>query len=76
VLAGLALAYPVVGPLHVRVDGMVGRSAMGGGLLDEGGWHTGLRGGVGAETPVGPVRVEMGFTGGREALFVRLGRWF
>jgi NTE family protein len=76
VMAGLALAYPVVGPLHVRVDGMVGRSAMGGGLLDDGGWHTGIRGGVGAETPVGPVRVEMGFTAGREALFVRLGRWF
>ena len=76
VLAGLALAYPVVGPLHVRVDGMVGRVAVGGGLLDEGGWHTGIRGGVGADTPVGPVRVEMGFVGGREALFVRLGRWF
>jgi NTE family protein len=76
VLAGLALAYPVLGPLHARVDGMVGRSASGGGLLEEGGWHTGIRGGVGAETPVGPVRVEMGFTGGREALFVRLGRWF
>jgi hypothetical protein len=55
---------------------MVGRVAVGGGLLDEGGWHTGIRGGVGADTPVGPVRVEMGFTGGREALFVRLGRWF
>jgi NTE family protein len=76
VLAGLALAYPIVGPVHLRVDGMVGRIATGGGLLDEGGWHTGIRGGVGAETPVGPVRVEMGFTAGREALFVRLGRWF
>ncbi|HET7602179.1 MAG TPA: patatin-like phospholipase family protein [Gemmatimonadales bacterium] len=76
VLAGLALAFPIAGPLHVRVDGMVGRVAVGGGLLDEGGWHTGIRSGVGADTPVGPVRVEMGFTGGREALFVRLGRWF
>jgi NTE family protein len=76
VLAGLALAYPIVGPVHLRVDGMVGRIATGGGLLDEGGWHTGIRGGVGAETPVGPVRVEMGFTAGRESLFVRLGRWF
>lgn len=76
VLAGLALAYPLVGPLRLRVDGMVGRSAFGGGLLDEGGWHTGLRGGVGADTPVGPVRVELGFSDGRELLFVRLGRWF
>ncbi len=75
-LAGLALAYPVVGPLHVRVDGMVGRSATGGALLGSGGWHTGIRGGVGADTPVGPVRVELGFTGDRELLFVRLGRWF
>ncbi len=76
VLAGLALAYPVVGPLHVRLDGMVGRVAFGGALLDGTGWHTGVRGGVGADTPVGPVRVELGVTGGRELLFVRLGRWF
>lgn len=75
-LVGLALAYPVVGPLHVRVDGMVGRVALGGSLLDDTGWHTGIRGGVGADTPVGPVRVELGLTGNRELLFVRLGRWF
>lgn len=75
-LASLALAYPLLGPLRVRVDGMVGRIATGGPLLDRSGWHTGVRGGVGADTPVGPVRVELGVTKGRELLFVRLGRWF
>jgi len=58
------------------VDGMVGRVALGGSLLDDTGWHTGIRGGVSADTPVGPVRVELGLTGSRELLFVRLGRWF
>jgi hypothetical protein len=38
---------------------------------------TGIRAGVGAETPVGPVRLEYGVAnGGRGAVFVRLGRWF
>lgn len=75
-LAGLALAYPFLGPVRVRVDGMVGRIAVGGPLLNRTGWHTGIRGGVGADTPVGPVRVELGITKGRELLFVRLGHWF
>lgn len=75
-LFGLALAWPLVGPLHLRVDGMTGRIATGGGLLASDGWLTGVRGGVEADTPVGPVRVELGLGGGREMLFVRLGRWF
>ena len=42
-----------------------------------GGWTAGVRAGVGAETPVGPVRFEYGVAlRGRDALFVRLGRWF
>jgi outer membrane translocation and assembly module TamA len=37
----------------------------------------GVRAGIGAETPVGPLRFEYGrATGDRDALFVRLGRWF
>jgi NTE family protein len=73
---GLALAYPLLGRLYVRAEVMAGRVATGGGLLDDGGWHTGARGGVAADTPVGPMRVEFGISGDREALFVRLGRWF
>ena len=43
----------------------------------DGGWTAGARIGLGAETPVGPVRFEYGLAlRGRDALFVRLGRWF
>jgi hypothetical protein len=49
---------------------------MGGELLD-GRWLTGLRAGLGADTPLGPVRVEYGFSGkDRRAALVRIGRWF
>ena len=37
----------------------------------------GVRAGLGAETPVGPVRFEYGYgTEDRGAVYVRLGRWF
>jgi outer membrane translocation and assembly module TamA len=40
-------------------------------------WSAGVRAGLGAETPVGPVRFEYGLAlRGRDALFVRIGRWF
>jgi|CXWL01.1.fsa_nt_gi NTE family protein len=91
--AALALSGAVVGPLRLRVLGAVGRTAMGavpstllpevagafshGGLFDRGGWLTGLRIGLGSDTPLGPVRVEYGWNdAGREALFLRVGRWF
>jgi NTE family protein len=73
---GLALAYPLLGRLYARAEVMAGRIATGGALLDDDGWHTGVRGGVAADTPVGPMRVEFGISGDREALLVRLGRWF
>jgi hypothetical protein len=77
VMAGLLVAEPVLGPLVLRVEGAVGRSASGGPLVNREGWVAGVRAGVGAETPVGPVRFEYGVaTGGRNAVFVRLGRWF
>ncbi len=46
-------------------------------LLGRAGWLLGARAGVASETPLGPVRVEYGWNdAGREALLVRLGRWF
>ena len=76
-MGALQLAYAVAGPVRVQVEGAVGRTALGGGLFDDDEWLAGLRGGIGAETPVGPVRFEYGVsTGGRSAVFVRLGRWF
>jgi hypothetical protein len=76
-MAGLLLVHPIAGPLVVRVEGAVGRSAIGGPVFGAGGWLAGVRAGVGAETPLGPVRFEYGVTShGRGAVFVRLGRWF
>lgn len=76
-MASLQLAYPVIGPVLIQAEGAVGRTGSGGPLFPGTGWRTGLRAGLGAETPVGPVRFEYGFAnGGRRAAFVRLGRWF
>ena len=76
-LLGLMFTYDLTGPFVARAEFVTGRSAMGGPLLNSDGWIAGVRAGVGAHTPVGPVRVEYGLTQhGRDAIFVRLGRWF
>jgi predicted acylesterase/phospholipase RssA len=76
-MLGMLITHALVTPLVVRVDLAVGRSAQGGPMLDSDGWLAGARLGVGAETPLGPVRLEYGWnTSGRGAAFVRLGRWF
>lgn len=76
-MLGFLLSTPIKGPLLVRVELAGGRSATGGGVFDADGWVAGVRAGIGAETPLGPVRFEYGVaTGGRDALFVRIGRWF
>ena len=76
-MAALQVAYSLAGPLLLQAEGAVGRTAAGGDLLGGDAWLVGVRGGIGAETPVGPMRFEYGVsTGGRSAVFVRLGRWF
>lgn len=76
-MAAIQVGYAVLGPLMIQAEGAVGRTATGGALLSSGGWVSGIRLGVGAETAVGPVRFEYGIAdGGREAVFVRTGRWF
>jgi hypothetical protein len=76
-LLGLLLTYPLKGPFVGRLEFAGGRSAVGGPLLNRDGWAAGCRIGLGAETPVGPVRFEYGLAdGGRDAFFVRLGSWF
>jgi NTE family protein len=76
-MASVLLATPIKGPLLARLELAGGRTSSGGPFLNSSGWVAGIRGGVGVETPFGPVRIEYGFaTRGREALFVRLGRWF
>jgi NTE family protein len=76
-LVGLLITYGLKGPFVGRVELATGRSALGGPAVDSDGWIAGVRAGVGAETPVGPVRFEYGVaSGGRGAVFVRLGQWF
>ncbi len=76
-LVGLMLTYDLTGPFVARVELVTGRTGNGGSLVQSAGWLTGVRAGVGAHTPVGPVRVEYGVAStGRGAVFVRLGRWF
>ncbi len=77
VMLGLKLSVPVKGPLLARLELASGRTGVGGPLLAGDGWVGGIRAGLGAETPVGPVRFEYGYsTEDRGAVLVRLGRWF
>jgi predicted acylesterase/phospholipase RssA len=76
-MISVLISAPITGPLLARLELAGGRSSSGGPFLNSEGWVAGLRAGAGTETPFGPVRIEYGFaTRGREALFVRLGRWF
>jgi predicted acylesterase/phospholipase RssA len=76
-MVGLLITYGLKGPIVGRVELATGRSALGGPAVDSDGWIAGVRAGVGADTPVGPVRFEYGVaSGGRGAVFVRLGQWF
>jgi hypothetical protein len=75
-MLGLTFAVPVMGPLLGRMEFAAGRTASGGPLLGDDGWVGGIRAGIGADTPVGPVRFEYGYsTEDRGAVFVRLGDW-
>ncbi len=71
------MTYPIRGPLVGRLELAVGRSALGGPMISDSGWVAGVRIGLGADTPVGPVRFEYGAVDqGRGVFFIRLGRWF
>jgi NTE family protein len=75
-MLGLMFTAPVKGPLLARIEFAGGRTASGGPLLGDDGVVGGVRAGVGADTPVGPLRFEYGYsTEGRGAVFVRLGEW-
>ena len=75
-MLGLMLTTPVKGLLLARFEVAGGRTANGGSLLGDDGWVGGIRAGFGADTPVGPVRFEYGYsTEDRGAVFVRLGEW-
>jgi NTE family protein len=75
-MLGLMFTAPIMGPLLGRIEFAGGRTGSGGSLFADDGWVGGVRAGIGAETPVGPVRFEYGYsTEDRGAVFVRLGDW-
>jgi hypothetical protein len=76
-MAGVLITVPVRGPLLARLELATGATDATVARFVASGWTAGARIGIGAETPVGPVRFEYGLgLRGRDALFVRLGRWF
>lgn len=69
--------------LHARVEFMAGDVSDGYGTLRRvpgttlGELHGGVRAGIEASTPVGPIRVEEGIANtGQRAILIRVGRWF
>jgi NTE family protein len=76
-MGSLLFIVPIKGPLLGRLQLAVGGTDASSPRFAGGGWVAGVRAGVGAETPVGPVRFEYGVgLHGRNAFVVRLGRWF
>jgi NTE family protein len=76
-MLGLLFTVPIRGPLLARLELAGGGTDAQSPKFPGGGWTTGVRAGLGADTPVGPVRFEYGLAlRGRDAWFVRLGRWF
>ncbi len=75
--AALVVDRPLFGPLSSRVSVVSGQVASGGPTIPRGRWHTGGRLGVIAATPIGPIRVEYGFTRDRRSgVLVRVGEWY
>jgi predicted acylesterase/phospholipase RssA len=75
-MLGLLVIAPLKGPLLGRIELAGGRTASGGALFGDDGWVGGIRAGIGADTPVGSVRLEYGFsTEDRGVVVVRLGDW-
>ncbi len=76
-MLGVLFTVPLKGPLLARFEVAGGGTDARAARFSGGGWTAGARVGLGAETPVGPVRFEYGVAlRGRDVLFVRLGRWF
>lgn len=73
----LQTTYRVAGPVMLRLLVATGRVTTGGALLAAPGWRSGIRPGVGLDTPIGPIHLEHGWgSGGRRTSWVRIGRWF
>ncbi|HEV8122884.1 MAG TPA: patatin-like phospholipase family protein [Gemmatimonadales bacterium] len=75
--AGLVILQPLIGAVNLRIEPMVGAVGDASRLLPRGDPVAGVRVGLNLATSLGPIRVEYGVSDGkRNALLVRLGRWF
>ena len=77
VLLATRTEWTVLGPVALAVEVAAGRVGTGGSPLAGDQWVGGVRAGVSAGTPIGPIRAEYGLvTTGRGAVLIRVGRWF
>jgi NTE family protein len=75
--AATDVSHTLVGPLDVVVTAMTGQSTDDPRRPLGGDWIMGARVGLGAETPVGPLRLQYGWNDADRGLwFLRFGRWF
>jgi hypothetical protein len=72
----LDAARHLYGPLNTQVTGMTGTVSRSADRSFGGAWLFGARLGIGADSPIGPIRLQYGLsTTGRRQWFARIGRW-
>jgi NTE family protein len=72
----LDAARHLYGPLNTQVTGMTGTVSRSADRAFGGTWLFGARVGIGADSPIGPIRLQYGLsTTGRRQWFARIGRW-
>jgi NTE family protein len=72
----LDAARHLYGPLNTQITGMTGTVSRSADRAFGGTWLFGARVGIGADSPIGPIRLQYGLsTTGRRQWFARIGRW-
>ncbi|HEY0931374.1 MAG TPA: patatin-like phospholipase family protein [Gemmatimonas sp.] len=75
--SAVEVSRPIVGPLALQFTVQGGQVAENPHRPVSGEWLAGARVGLGAATPIGPLRVQYGVNSRRDhRWFVRIGRWF
>jgi hypothetical protein len=76
-MARLNVARRIFGPVDLILEAASGQVADGGPTLPRGRYEVGGRIGLGANTPIGPIRFQYGHArGDRGGIVVRVGEWF
>jgi len=72
----LDAARPLFGPVNTQITAMTGTVSRSSGCAFGCKWLFGTRIGIGADSPIGPLRLQYGLaTNGRRQWFARIGRW-